>query len=355
MKKLVLFKIFLITVSLSLSWKAPDTGVIGAGTQPQISVDPKGVMSVVFGRNDSIFCATSVNQGTTFSIPVLVGKVTGMHLGMSRGPQIASSATTSLITAMDKAGDIHFFQLDNNKSAWISKGYVNDLRYSAPEGLMGLAADKNDHYYAVWLDTRLEKKNNIYFSYLNPTQKGWSKNTLIYQSPDGHVCECCKPNITVKNNQVAIMFRNWISGSRDMYLLQSTNAGRNFRPAQKLGDGTWPLKACPMDGGGLVIDNKGGIQTTWQRQGVVYTCRPGEPEIKRVDGRGPAITYNPKNDKWLISYQEGESAKIISSEGEEMTTVRGSFLKAFVLNKDKVFYVWEFNKLILFKQPKLSE
>jgi hypothetical protein len=27
----------------------------------------------------------------------------------------------------------------------------------------------------------------------------------------------------------------------------------------------------------------------------------------------------------------------------------------FVLNNDKLFYVWEFKKLKLFKQPKLSE
>ncbi len=269
MKKITLLILCLITLSLSFSWKVPDSSIIDAGTQPQISVDVKGTIRVAFGRNDSIFCATSADQGSTFSKPVLVGKVAGMHLGMSRGPQIASSSKTSLITAMDKAGDIHFFQLDNNTGKWVSNGYVNDLRLSAPEGLMGLAADKNDHYYAVWLDTRLEKKNNIYFSSFSPTQKAWSKTTLVYQSPDGHVCECCKPNIAVKNNQVAIMFRNWVSGSRDMYLLQSDNAGRNFSSAQKLGKGTWPLKACPMDGGGLIFDKMGNIQTTWQRQGVV--------------------------------------------------------------------------------------
>ncbi len=350
MKKLTLIPIYLAIILVSFSWKAPDAGIIAPGMQPQISVDTKGVLRIAFGRNDSIFCATSVNQGATFSVPVLVGKVTGMHLGMSRGPQIASSAATSLITAMDKAGDIHFFQLNNNKGAWLSKGYVNDLRFSAPEGLMGLAADNNDHFYSVWLDTRQEKNNNIYFSSLNAAQKVWSKNTLVYQSPDGHVCECCKPSIAVKNNQVAIMFRNWIGGSRDMYLLQSTNAGGNFRPAQKLGEGTWPLNACPMDGGGLIIDNKGGIQTTWQRQGIVYTCKPGEPEIKRVNGRGPAIAYSSKTDKWLVSYQEGELSKLTNTEGKQRENIKGSFMKLMILNNGKSVYVWESNKMIRFKQ-----
>jgi hypothetical protein len=142
MKKLVLVLFCFISISLSFSWKATDSGIIAAGAQPQISVDPTGTIRVVLGRNDSVFCATSVDQGSTFSTPVLVARVSGMHLGMARGPQIASSAKTSLITAMDKSGDIHFFQLDNKIGKWESKGYVNDLRSSAPEGLMGLAADK---------------------------------------------------------------------------------------------------------------------------------------------------------------------------------------------------------------------
>jgi len=350
MKKLVLVLFCLISISLSFSWKASDNGIIAAGAQPQISVDPRGTIRVVFGRNDSVFCTTSIDQGSTFSTPVLVGSVAGMHLGMSRGPQIASSAKTSLITAMDKSGDIHFFQLDNKFGKWVSKGYVNDLRSTAPEGLMGLAADKNDHYYAVWLDTRQEKKNNIYFSSFGPTQKTWSKNILVYQSPDGHVCECCKPNIAVRNNQVAIMFRNWISGSRDMYLLQSVNSGRNFSPAQKLGEGTWPLKACPMDGGGLVFDSKGNIQTAWQRQGVIYTCKPGKPEMKVAEGRGCSIGSGIKDEDWLIAYQDGETAKVVSAAGKELTTIKGSFLKPIMLPKGKLFYVWESNKVVYFKQ-----
>lgn len=349
MKKLVLVLFCFISISLSFSWKATDNGIIAAGAQPQISVDPHGTIRVVLGRNDSVFCATSVDQGSTFSTPVLVARVSGMHLGMSRGPQIASSAKTSLITVMDKSGDIHFFQLDNKIGKWESKGYVNDLRSSAPEGLMGLASDKNDHYYAVWLDTRQEKKNNIYFSSFSPTQKIWSKNALVYQSPDGHVCECCKPSIAVRNNQVAIMFRNWISGSRDMYLVQSSNAGRNFNSAQKLGGGTWPLSACPMDGGGLAFDTKGSIQTTWQRQGIVYSCKPGNPELKIASGRGSSIGSDFEKGDWVISYQDGENIKMINAAEKELTTIKGSYLKSLIINS-KVVCVWENNKQILFRR-----
>ena len=154
---------------------------------------------------------------------------------MSRGPQLASSGRYSVITAQDRDGNIHWYRLGNSSGQWESMGIVNDLKGSAPEGLMGLAADKNDNFYAVWLDTRTGGNNQIYFSSLFGKAVGWSKNSLAYRSPDGHVCECCKPNIAVQGSSVAIMFRNWLNGSRDLYLIKSLDAGKTFSAANKLG------------------------------------------------------------------------------------------------------------------------
>lgn len=325
----------------------PVTQTLGAGAQPQLSIDGKGIIRIIYGRNDSIFCATSANQGNSFSSPVLVAHVPGMHLGMARGPQLASSLRFSVITAMDKSGDIHFFQLNHASGQWTPKGMVNDVKASTPEGLMGLAADGRDNFYAVWLDTRLEKKNNIFFASLSAAQGKWSKNKLVYRSPDEHVCECCKPNIAVKNNTVAIMFRNWLGGSRDLYLARSDNRGKDFETAQKLGIGTWPLKGCPMDGGGLVFDNTGNIQTTWQRNGIVYTCQPGSKETAFAKGRQSGITNNTNAGQPIVSYQEGDNTKLVNAEDKkELLAEKGSYLKAGILKNGKLLCVWELNKTI---------
>src|SRR5262249_34635761 len=154
---------------------------------------------------------------------------------------IASSAHYSIVTAMDKSGDIHCFQLNNAAKEWKSIGTINDVKESSPEGLMSIAADRQDNFYAVWLDIRTGRNNQIYFSTLSGNTKKWSSNTLIYQSPDGHVCECCKPSIYANGKTVAVMFRNWLNGSRDLYLLKSSNKGQSFEKAQKLGEDTWKL------------------------------------------------------------------------------------------------------------------
>ena len=342
--------IFPVAVFLLLSWTPPEEKVLASGTQPQLSVDNTGIIRLVFGRSDSIFCATSADQGNSFSNPVFVAHIAGMHLGMARGPQIASSLNSTIITAMDKSGDIHGFQLNHANKKWTNKGLINDMKSSAPEGLMSIAADNHDNFYAVWLDTRKDKMNNIYFSTFPAEGNTWKKNALVYASPDSHVCECCKPGIAVKNENVTIMFRNWLGGSRDLYVINSADKGRSFGSAQKLGAGTWKLNGCPMDGGGLVFDNKNIIHTSWQRQGTIYTCVPGENENIVATGRNCSISSDTKKDLLLISYQEGENTKLVDiKKNTTLLTVKGSYMKSVALRNGKTLCVWELNKSIIIR------
>jgi len=326
------------------------TDTISEGQQPQISVDNRGVVRVIYGLRDEIFCATSIDEGTTFTTPVLVAKVPEMHLGMSRGPQIASSDRYSVITAMDKAGNIHWFRLNNTSRKWQKMGVVNDLKGSAPEGLMGLTADKNDNFYAVWLDTRTGGKNQIYFSSLPGKASNWSKNLLAYRSPDGHVCECCKPNIAVQGSTVVIMFRNWLNGSRDLYLTKSPDRGKSFAAAQKLGEDTWKLNGCPMDGGGIVVGQNNIVHTTWQRKGVIYYAEPGKPEINIAKGRECNIAGTGSNNT-VLTYQINDTVKLISLENKNPLIVgNGGFLKSAILNDNKILCVWEQDNKIKYKK-----
>ena len=340
-----------IAFLLTQSWSAM-TGekTIAEGSQPQISADSKGIIRVVFGRDDKIFCSTSIDHGITFSNPVLVAVLAKMHLGMSRGPQLASSANYSVITAQDKAGDIHWYRLKHSSGQWETMGIVNDLKGSAPEGLMGIAADKKDNFYAVWLDTRAGGGNNIYFSSLkNKNAARWSKNRLVYLSPDKLVCGCCKPNIAVNDSEVVIMFRNWLNGSRDLYLAKSSDAGSSFKSAQKLGMDTWKLNGCPMDGGGIAIDASNRIRTTWQRKGMVYFCEPGQPEVYIDKGRECAISGWGANA--VLTFQEDDTVKIVNLKSKSKIIVgTGGFLKSVVLPDDKVLCVWEKNNKIEFKK-----
>jgi Neuraminidase (sialidase) len=106
----------------------------------------------------------------------------------------------------------------------------------AKENLMALSAD-GQNAFAVWLDLR-DKHNKIFGAKSSDGGKTWGKNIMIYASPDTTVCECCKPSVVIKGNNVYGLFRNWLNGNRDLHIIQSTDGGLNFGQAQKLGTGS---------------------------------------------------------------------------------------------------------------------
>jgi hypothetical protein len=141
-------------------------------------------------------------------------------------------------------------------------------------------------------EERPKPNGKIFLSVSRDGGKSWSKSEVVYASPDGSVCECCKPSIvTGDQDNVLIMFRNNVQGSRDLYLTQSDDGGSTFDEPRKLGMGTWVIHGCPMDGGGLDVASRK-VTAVWQRKGEVFLSVPGQPEDRIGPGRFPAIASN---------------------------------------------------------------
>jgi hypothetical protein len=208
-----------------------------------------------------------------------------------------------------------------------------------------LAADEENNFYAVWLDLREGHQNNICFSKSN-SDGTWTKNRFIYKSPNGHVCECCRPSVAVKGKQVSVMFRNWVMGSRDLYLINSYDNGKTFTDARKLGDGTWPLNACPMDGGGLSITSDNLIHTAWQRQNQVFYAMPGKMEESLGEGRSVGLNGD------LVYWQKGNDLIIKRINGEPKPIGQGTALAAIEVNKATILAVWRLENQIVYKTLK---
>lgn len=344
MKAFFLLLLFNITIPGYLL--IPETTI--QGQQPNLSVDNKGVIRVVYGKGEGIYCITSRNGGISFSSAVLVAELPGMHLGNTRGPLIASSKNFSVIAAIDKGGNIHSYRLYHPKGIWIPLTEINDKNGSAPEGLMAIAADKEDNFYSTWLDIREGGRNNIYFSSLNAKSVKWNANSLVYKSPDKHVCECCKPNIAVSNNQVVIGFRNWLMGSRDIYFTVSPDKGKSFSAAQKSGTGTWQLNACPMDGGSLAVNSDGKVSAAWRRNGDVYYWTENQAELKLMPGRDVNMAHNKK--EVYIAWQDNKMLSLINLKTKKITSLgSGVSPKVYILDNGKVICFWEEDKTVKYK------
>jgi hypothetical protein len=257
--------------------------------QPQAAVDPHGRIYVVFGQGNHIRCATSTDEGKSFK-STAVGTVGSLALGMRRGPRIAANSEVLVVTAIGgkegkgRDGDVLAWRSADSGGTWTGPTRMNAVAGSAREGLHSMAAGPNGLVYCAWLDLR-NNRTEIYGVRSKDGGLTWEKDTLVYRSPEKSVCECCHPSVAfAPDGTLYVMWRNQLAGARDMFLVRSTSGGESFGEAEKLGRETWPLNACPMDGGAIAAGANGQVDTVWMRAGAIYAARPGEKE--RELGRG---------------------------------------------------------------------
>ena len=84
---------------------------------------------------------------------------------------------------------------------------------AAREGLHGFAAGPGNVLFAVWLDLRRDASSEggtkLYGTISRDGGQSWEKNVRVYASPDGTICQCCHPSVTIDAKGVLhVMWRN---------------------------------------------------------------------------------------------------------------------------------------------------
>lgn len=277
-----------MTIALAMPAYGQTVSITKRGKQPRVAVAPDGTVHVAFGQGDAVFWATSTNSGATYSPPVKVGEIEKLMCGMRRGPQIAATSKSVVITAIGRTGNIQCRRSGDGGRTWSDGARVNDKDGSAKEGLHAICAGAREEVFTVWLDLR-DGKTKLFGAPSADGGKIWSKNVLVYESPDGSICECCQPSIVCDGKDTYYaMWRNSLGGNRDMWMARS-GQGKSFLDPVKLGAGSWKLQACPMDGGSIAVGPKGNVITVWRRENDIYRCLPGQKEELLGNGRQPQM------------------------------------------------------------------
>lgn len=345
----VMSLIFSLLISCKEKINESSSLIIAEGEIPNLFVDNKSSIHLTYGKGDSILYCYSSDKGKTFSASVLVDTMPNLFSFAMRGPQIAAANNTVVIIAADQQGNIFSWQKEAS-GKWLKGARVNDVDTIAREGLTALGSNGDNNFVAVWLDLRNENKNNLYGTISSDGGKTWAKNFMIYTSPDGHICECCKPSVAINGSNVFVMFRNWVKGNRDLYVIKSTDGGATFGAAEKLGTGSWQLNGCPMDGGGLAIaDNI--VQTVWRRKNKIYACEIGKEEKEIGEGKSCTIasSYNKSVYAWV---QKGKVICLLP-DGKKEQVGTGSLPVLKFVSETEVLCVWEQDKKIKSKLMQL--
>lgn len=288
-------------LALAAAWSASPISVtppsFAAAKEPQVAIEGESVY-IAYGMGDAVFLSRSRDSGESYEAPVKVAESGKLSLGMRRGPRVAVKGGVLTVTATYGAqgggrdGDVLSFRSADGGTSWSGPVKVNDASGSAREGLHGMAIASDGTLACAWLDLR-DKGTRLYMSISRDGGASWSVNRQVYASPSGTICECCHPSLAFDaSGRLYLMFRNSLEGNRDMYLTDTRDGGQTFSAARKLGEGSWPLNACPMDGGMLAAGPDGSIFTVWRRDKSVFSSGDSGPETLVSLGRQPWMSWS---------------------------------------------------------------
>ncbi|MDJ1482766.1 sialidase family protein [Cytophagaceae bacterium YF14B1] len=333
------------------------------GRQPKVLLTEEGTVNLVFGWENTIYfkriqlASDKLNhtakpnsiQSDTVGPGLVATLPEGLMLGMGRGPQLATREKNRVIAAVDKKGNLYSWRQKENGNGWQGPFRINDRDGVAQEGFVALVAGAKGRFYAFWNDLR-SGNNQIYGAVSSDQGQSWQKSQLVYASSDTTICECCKVSATTdQNGNVYLMWRNQLNGYRDMYILTLDQNLKSKTEASKLGNGSWQLKGCPMDGGNLTVTPSGKVITVWRRESKLYSCQPGKTEKLLADGRNPVIAATDKmtaiawNTGQQIFYQwideKGDKQK--SEKQTQAVTIGNGIYPSLATNGQQTVVCWE--------------
>ncbi len=329
----------LLIIALLLAVHIAPDGAQLEYRQPQLAADGN-MVAVTFGAGNAIYFAASRDQGRTLSAPVKVAEGAPLGLGRHRGPRIAITPSGIVITAV--IADLMAWRSTDGGKTWSTGVTVNDQPGSAGEGLHAMAAG-HGLLFAVWLDHRTGTQGKrLYGAASEDGGATWSKNVLVYESPSGTICQCCHPSAVIDAGGVIhVMWRNALDGNRDMYLAHSADGGATFSPAEKFGDGSWALDACPMDGGGLAIGARAKPVSVWRRESDVYLSEAGGREEKIEAGKDAALAIGPSGVYAVWISSGAVRARIPGMQAPVTLAAQGAFPQAVAVPGGPVLAAWE--------------
>jgi len=252
-------------------------------------------------RSGDVFVACSTDGGTTFAPAVKVAHVPQLMLGMRRGPRIAAHGDRLTVTVV--AHELLAFTSTDGGKTWSAPASINSDPTSAREGLHDLAGGPAGQLFVTWLDLR-NGKMELWGAASHDGGRTWALNEQVYKSPDKSICECCHPTALFDaQGNLAVMWRNAIEGTRDMWLSTRAKGAAQFTAARKLGTGTWTLNACPMDGGRIVALGNGKFGAVWQRAGEVFVT--GADGAETLLGQGKQPVAIARDGQTFVFWQQG--------------------------------------------------
>jgi len=297
------------------------------GIQPQVAVDSKGVVHLIYFSGDAaggdIFYTRSMDGGATFSHLLKVDSQPGsaIAIGNIRGAQLAVGKNNRVHVAWNgsskakpkgpgNASPMLYTRLNDAGTAFEPERNI----IQAATGLDGggsVAADGEGNVYVAWHAPQPGKQGEenrcVWVARSADEGQTFDREKPAYADATG-ACGCCGMSAFADHQgTVYLLYRSaTASVHRDMYLLRSTRGGADFR-GDKVHE--WKTGNCPMSSAAF-SESAATVLAAWETAGQVYYVRVDPATGKRsapigapgaAKGRKhPALAANARGDLILV-------------------------------------------------------
>lgn len=291
---------------------------------PEVAVDSKGSLHVVYGKDDNAFYTRSVDDGKNFelSIQLTIPEATAV-VGGERGPKIAIGKDDAIhvVWFNKKEGGVGYARsVNSGKSFEIKSNLVEIINGKRLTDSPTVTADKNGNVYIFWLDGRLPPDPNspvsssIFVSISADNGKTFSANMPVKSDYPGRACACCALEAEIgTDGELYVVFRGGYQNIRDMYFLKRLDSDTKFK-ATLISDDRWKYEACPMSGAFLIPGPEGltifPLYVSWMSQGEVYYASSSD------GGKSFQNAIRPKSPKSLSQNRRNHPIVLVNSKGQ---------------------------------------
>jgi hypothetical protein len=307
------------------------------GIQPQLAVDSKGVIHMIYFVGDSghgdLYYVSS-RDGATFSAPIKVnshpdsaiatGNIRGAHIAIGKNGRVhvAWNGTYEVdrpgVTKQWMKHPMVYTRLTDAGTAFEPERNVIQASYGL-DGGGAIASDSAGYVYVFWHapspGTEGEANRRVWMARSIDDGKTFDHEKPAFDKPTG-ACGCCGMGAFADNrNNVYALFRSATETvHRDIYLLASTNRGESFQGTDV---SAWNIGACTMSMQ-HIYQSANGILAAWETMGnVLYghispsTTKMSQPIAAPGEAKGrkyPVVVGNGRGET-LLAWTEGMAWK----------------------------------------------
>jgi hypothetical protein len=307
--------------------------VPNSGIQPQIVVDGRGVVHMVYFSGEAahgdLYYTHSEDGGAAFSAPIRVnshpgsamatGNIRGAHIAVGRNGRVYAAWNGTYV--LDRPGPAKpwmkhpmvFVRLNDAGTGFEPERNLIHAAYGL-DGGGAIAADHAGRVYVFWQapapGTEGEGNRRVWVARSTDDGRTFAPEKPAFDKSTG-ACGCCGMSAFAdSHNNVYALYRSATEVvHRDIYLLSSNDGGETFRGADIA---QWNIGACTMSMQGL-SESPAGVLAAWETMGNVFysvvdasgrvstpVAAPGEANGRKY----PSVAGNSRGET-LLAWTEG--------------------------------------------------